>query len=184
MVAPGNSPHWEPPPAEIACPCRGDRIDYIIGERMTEYPSIAMETLDTRRNEVPDLVAAQQDPARLPIGVVQREWDQTLARVREVCELEDSTTLVRTNQCAHLFIRKSGVLDIEAVERILFDNLLFSPWARIEHERSFIISGEWLWRWRRAAAWKADPVGHMIRLAPDAPQRMWTYHFNVIPAEV
>lgn len=40
-----------------------------------------------------------------------------------------------------------------------------------------------LWNDARCkAAWKADPVGHMIRLAPDAPKRMWTYRFNVIDA--
>ncbi len=168
-------------------------IDYIIGGRMTDFPSCTMRTPDNTdvyepieapaEAPAPTLADEQErDTTRVPGSVVQREWDQTLKRISELCEVQDGTTQVSERQYAHLLINKTEGLDIEQVEAILFENLLFSPWARVEHARSFILSGEWLWKWRRKAAWKADPVGHMIRLAPDAPKRMWTYRFNVIDA--
>ena len=168
---------------------------------MTGFPSCTMRTPDNtdvyEPTEAPAEASAvapaeapaptvadeqERDTARLPGSVVQREWDQTLTRIRELCEVQDSTTRVSERQYAHLLINKTEGLDIEQVEAILFENLLFSPWARVEHARSYILSGEWLWKWRRKAPWRADPVGHMIRLAPDAPKRMWTYRFNVIEA--
>ena len=159
---------------------------------MTGFPSCPMRTPDNTEvheptaegAEAPLTVAEEQerDTSRVPLGVVQREWDLTLRRIGEVCEVNDLTTQVSERQYAHLLIRKTDDLDIEQVENILFENLLFSPWARVEHTGSFILSGAWLWKWRRKTPWKADPVGHMMRLAPDAPKRMWTYRFNVIDA--
>ncbi len=134
--------------------------------------------------EAPSTIADEQerDASRVPLGVVQREWEQTIRRIGEICEVKDLSTQVSASQYAHIFIRKSEGLDITQVEHILFENLLFSPWARAEHEASYILTGEWLWAWRRKAPWKADPVGHMVRLVPEAPKRMWTYKFNVIDA--
>lgn len=124
----------------------------------------------------------EQDQARVPLGVVQREWDVTVRRIKEVCEVKDLSQLVSARQYAHILIHKTDALDITQVEGILFENLLFTPWARVEHHTSYILSGTWLWKWRRKEAWQAEPVGHMIRLAPDAPKRMWTYRMNVIDA--
>lgn len=168
------------------------QIDYIIGGRLPLFPSNPMRTLDNMEEQGMDEMAhdplptvaeeQEQDVARVPLGVVQREWDETVRRIKEVCEVKDLTSLVSARQYAHILIRKTDVLDVARVEGILFENLLFSPWARVEHQSSYILSGAWLWKWRKKAPWAADPVGHMIRLAPDAPKRMWTYRMNVIDA--
>ncbi len=152
-----------------------------------------METFDNTERAVRNDLAvagssgmaeAQGQPfGWLPFGVVQREWEHTLERVRERCEVQDCTALVKAGQYAHVIIRKTDSLDIAQVESILFENLLFSPWARVEHQHSYLLSGQWLWKWRRSTAWTADPVGHLFRLAPDAPRTMCTYRFNVIYAE-
>ena len=124
----------------------------------------------------------ERDPLRVPLGVVQGEWDQSLRRIREVCTMKDASTVVSQRQYAHILIEKTEGLDIVRVEEVVFENLLFSPWARVEHQHTFMISGEWLWKWRKKAAWKSESVGPIMRLAPDSPKRMWTYRMNVIDA--
>ena len=94
--------------------------DYIIVTRMTEKPSIM---------EVPYL---QPD---LAPGVVQREWDQTLHRLRAVAEVTYACNAVRPNAIAYLSIRRVDEHTLAEVERILMSNLLFVLWLRVETER-------------------------------------------------
>lgn len=119
----------------------------------------------------------------IPTATVQGEWDQTLQRLREVCEIVDAPARVSSMQYAYLTIKKPE--DLAAVERILFDNLLLAIYLRTEHLNGTIFfSGQWLWRWRKAVPYSVEKVGHVNRLVPWQPQHQWTYRFNIIEADM
>ena len=119
----------------------------------------------------------------LPTATVQGEWDQTLLRLREVCEIVEAPKGVSAVHYAYLTIKK--IDDVAAVERILFDNLLLAIYTRTEHLNGTIFfSGQWLWRWRKAVPYVVEKVGHVNRLVPWQPQHQWTYRFNIIEADM
>lgn len=128
-----------------------------------------MEALTTTRN--------------LPTATVQAEWDQTLRRLREMCEVIDASAMVNEHEVAHITVRLTDQTNVEGIERIMFQNLLFMPWSRTNHGDKIIFGGQWLWHWRRAVPWKAEKVGPMSRLVPGTPNDQWTYRFNVIEVE-
>ncbi|MFZ1691583.1 MAG: hypothetical protein WAT74_00175 [Flavobacteriales bacterium] len=122
--------------------------------------------------------------SRLTYDTVQREWQCTLERLREVCEVLEASEHVSRSGYARLFIRRHEGLELEAVERILFDNLLLAIHTRTEDNHKLYFGGEWLWQWRKAVPWQAVKVGHINRLVPWQPQHQWTYRFNLITAEM
>lgn len=72
---------------------------------------------------------------------------------------------------------------LDALDRILFDNLLLAPWSRTLTLKGTVhFGGQWLWQWRRAVPYTAQKVGHVNRLAPWQPQHQWTYRFNLAEA--
>jgi len=119
----------------------------------------------------------------LPRGVVQREWDHTLQRLRAACTLQQASEKVAPGRIAYLLIAHTTAVDVAGLERILMDNLLFVLWTRTERDGTIAFAGEWLPHWRRAVPWRCDKVGGMARLAPGTPQHQWTYRFNIIPVE-
>ncbi len=122
---------------------------------------------------------------KLPPHKVQAEWDQTIRRLYDACEVVEYGAHVSALQYAHVSIRKTEALDLELVDRILFENLLLAMYLRTEHlDGRIFYSGEWLWRWRKAVPYKVDKVGHVNRLVPWQPQHQWTYRYNVIDADV
>lgn len=120
--------------------------------------------------------------SRLPYDTVQREWQCTLHRLRELCEVLEAPEQVSRSGYARLFIARHEGLELEAVERILFDNLLLAIQTRTEDNHKFYFGGEWLWRWRMAVPYRAEKLGHMNRLAPWQPQHQWTYRYNLVEA--
>jgi len=131
-------------------------------------------------------------PLQTPVlahGVVQREWDQTLRRLRESGPVTHAAEHVKAGLYAHLSMVCSTDEDVAAAERILMDNLLFALWTRTERAclpgpgTEVTFAGQWLFQWRRAVPWRCDKVGGMSRLAPGTPQHQWTYRFNIIDVE-
>lgn len=112
-------------------------------------------------------------------AAVQKEWEHTLERLSEVCEVMEASPVITRIGFVRLFIRRTEGMDIEAIERILFDNLLLAIWNRTEDEHKVYFGGEWLWHWRKAVPWKAEKVGYINRLSPWQPQHQWTYRFNI-----
>jgi hypothetical protein len=115
-------------------------------------------------------------------GVVQREWDQTLDRLRAIATITYVSTEVRPHANAFVSLRRVDEATLAEVERILMSNLLFALWLRVETEQEVSFSGEWLFRWRRMVPWRCTKVGGFSRLAPSTPQHQWTYRFNVVEA--
>ncbi|HRD54451.1 MAG TPA: hypothetical protein PKY96_17565 [Flavobacteriales bacterium] len=120
----------------------------------------------------------------LTYDTVQREWACTLGRLRELCEVLEAPEHVSRSGYARLFIKRHDGLELEAIERILFDNLLLAMYTRTEDDHKIYFGGEWLWHWRRAVPWRAEKVGHINRLVPWQPQHQWSYRFNLIEAEM
>src|SRR5215207_6080465 len=92
----------------------------------------------------------------LSLGVVQREWEQTLHLIGSMSTVVAVSEMVSPNQVAHLTIRKANEHVVAAVERILMQNLLFALWTRTEREQEVAFAGEWLFHWRRAVPWKSE----------------------------
>ena len=62
----------------------------------------------------------ERDTTRVPLSVVQGEWDQTLRRIAEVCDVKDASTRVSERQYGHILFNKTEGLDFLPVEAILF----------------------------------------------------------------
>jgi hypothetical protein len=120
----------------------------------------------------------------LPDEIVQREWDCTLRRLRTVCPVLEASEAVSRTGYARLLLPREPQFDLEAAERILFDNLLLAPHTRTEDGNTVYFGGEWLWRWRMAVPYRAERVGHIHRLVPWQPQHQWTYRYNLVEAEL
>lgn len=122
--------------------------------------------------------------APLAIHTVQKEWQLTLARMRAACEVLYTTEQVDLRRRPVIEVSHTPDLDVIALERILFDNLLLAPLHRMEFRRSIAFQCEWLWAWRKAVPWKVESPGSAYRMAPDAPIAVWSYHFNVLEAVI
>lgn len=121
----------------------------------------------------------------LPPGVVQAEWDNTLRRLRALCTVLEFSPEVSALQRAYVRVQHAEDLDLEAVDRILFENLLLAPWSRtLTKSGTMHYGGEWLWTWRKAVPFRAEKVGHINRLVPWQPEHQWTYRYNLIEAGV
>lgn len=120
---------------------------------------------------------------RLQAGTVQREWDATVQRLHALGTLVEHAPYVDARRPAFASFRMGPQLDIDAVERIVFDNLLLAPLHRRQRDGLMTITGEWLWHWRRAVPYKVESVSSVIRLYPDSPVAMWTYRYNLLEVE-
>lgn len=140
--------------------------DYIIIRTMTENMSTLALTA-----------------APLAMATVQKEWEQTLVRMRASCEVVFATELVDLRRYPVIEVRNTPDLELAQLERILFENLLLAPLHRMEYSRHIAFQCEWLWAWRKAVPWKLDGASSVIRLAPDAPRALWTYRYNVLEVE-
>lgn len=129
-----------------------------------------------------DRAGLEADPDRVSLSVVQGEWAQTLRRLGEVCAVTESSDPL-THRLARLTVRLQEGATIEAVDTILFDNLLFAPWTRTAHQGLWTVVGEWLWRWRMAVPWRADQLGGISLLPPGVNGNQWCYRFNVVAVE-
>ncbi len=138
-----------------------------------DYFTIIMMTIFTSTEFITD---------ELDLRTVQAEWDTTLHQLRSSFTVVDASTVVKRGHYARLTLHKAG-LDIEAAERILFENRLLALWSRTEDHDVYHFGGEWLWRWRAPVPWLVEPIGPMNRLAPKAPRHQWTYRFHLIEAE-
>ena len=174
---------------------------------MTENPSGAMKTddrthIDPAEQHHTSLVQARSEapaglfdpePVQEEVGVevnlppgmrmVQAEWDRTLARIWEVAEVLNCSAQVHPRQYAYLTVKRSETTNVEAIERILFQNLLLAPRVRTVLADRIEFGADWLWTWRKAVPFKAEKVGSMSRLAPWVPRDQWTYRFNLIEVE-
>lgn len=119
----------------------------------------------------------------LPPHVVQGEWDQTVRRVKEVAEVMDYSVHTSGLHYMRLVLKRTKDLNIEGIERILFQNLLLVPKERVMRTGSVEFFGDWLWRWRKATDYKVEKDGRMSSLAPDVPRDRWLYRFNVVEVE-
>ncbi|MBK6754405.1 MAG: hypothetical protein IPG69_12625 [Flavobacteriales bacterium] len=116
----------------------------------------------------------------LPVGAVQKEWDQTIARMHAACEVLYATAQVDLRRYPTIEVRNTPDLPLAELERILFENLLLAPLHRLEYSRTILFKCEWLWTWRKTVPWKLDGSGSIMRLAPDTPKALWTYRYNVV----
>ncbi len=122
-------------------------------------------------------------PTPLADHVVQSEWNTTLDRLRALHPVTNVVAEVRNTRHAFFGTPLLGADELHAVERILFDNLLLAPLHRSVHKGQHLFACEWLWHWRKAVPWKADPVSSVIRLYPDSPIAMSVYRYNLLEAE-
>ncbi len=136
--------------------------------------------MDTREHQGFPVQAPAGAHALLPLAVVQAEWDQTLRRLRAVATVLSATERVQPHHYASVSIAHAEGLNVEEVERIVFDNLLLAPLSRTVHDGRLHLGGEWLWCWRKAVPWRAEKVGMLSRLVPDAPRAQWTYRYNLL----
>lgn len=127
--------------------------------------------------------ARPHPPAPVATHVVQSEWNNTLARLRALHPLSHVAEEVRPTRHAFFATPLLAADELLAVERILFDNLLLAPLHRSVRNGQHLFACEWLWQWRKAVPWKADPISSVIRLYPDSPLAMSVYRFNVLEAE-
>ena len=64
-----------------------------------------------------------------PVHTIQAEWDNTLGRIKEIAEVIEASQLVgelRTN----LTVKRTPHTHVEAIQRVLFQNLLLVPHTR------------------------------------------------------
>lgn len=115
--------------------------------------------------------------------IVQGEWDQTIARLKEFADVTSHALEVSRKNYAHLTVARTPTTNIEGIERVLFQNLLLAPRVRTMRETTIEFGCDWLWRWRKAVPFRAEKVGSMSSLAPWVPREQWTYRFNEIEAE-
>ena len=59
----------------------------------------------------------------LPVHTIQAEWDNTLSRIKEIAEVTEATALVGALH-ANLTVQRTPHTNVEAIERVLFQNLL------------------------------------------------------------
>lgn len=152
-------------------------------------PALEAHVTTTREHRLKAMpwyqASAAPERSLLPVATIQAEWDNTLARLRELGELVEQNALVHPLQFAYVSVRHHEGLDLDAIDRILFDNLLPAVWSRTHTQKGTLhYGGEWLWNWRRAVPFTAEKVGHINRLVPWQPQYQWTYRFNLIEAEL
>ncbi len=119
----------------------------------------------------------------LPASVIQGEWDQTLARIREVAVITEANEFVDALQWAYVTIKRKEGIDVDAIERMLFDNLLLAPRSKTLHPNTIVFVCDWLWRWRKAVPYQAEKAGAMSSLAPWMSRDQWTYRYNEIEVE-
>lgn len=98
-----------------------------------------------------------------------------IARLKEVAHVIEHAERVDGLGTAHIIIDPVGS-DMAKVEEIIFWNLLFRPIGRVEDGRTVEISGQWLWNWRRYAAWHLEDDELPVWFKDKRPElRMYKY---------
>lgn len=129
------------------------------------------------------ILAELKAETAITTSAVQLEWDHTVQRLQAVCEITAHSPTVGRGKYMHLQLRRTPGLDLSAVERILFDNLLLAVWSRTEEQERIHFGGQWLFHWRKAVPYQAERVEGISLLPPGTRRNQWTYRFNLIEAD-
>ncbi len=117
-----------------------------------------------------------------PVHTIQAEWENTLGRIKEIAEVIEASQAV-SDLHANLTVKRPPHTNVEAIERVLFQNLLPSARTRTVHADSIVFGCDWLPYWRKAVPFAVEKLDPINRLAPWTPRDQWTYRFNVIDAD-
>jgi hypothetical protein len=124
-----------------------------------------------------------KDIAVLPRGTVQAEWTAMMEGIREVADVLEHAHLVEVQATAYLIL--PAFTNMDAVERILFCNLLFDPHTRIDNGRTIEVHGTWRSTWRRYAEWTMRPAPFQrLFMEGEEEVKVFAYQYDVVEVAV
>ncbi|MBK9196502.1 MAG: hypothetical protein IPO17_16275 [Flavobacteriales bacterium] len=86
-----------------------------------------------------------------PVHTIQAEWDNTLGRIKEIAEVIEASQLVGELH-ANLTVQRTPHTNVEAIERVLFQNLLLVPRTRTVLRDTIVFGCDWLWHLAQSRA--------------------------------
>lgn len=154
-----------------------------MGSNTRLYCRHRIDTFPVTAMHAEPLLRSRACTTPLSAPTVQVEWDHTLRRLRALCTMQYATERVDQHRYPTVNLRHTPDLEVVALERVLFENLLLAPLHRLEYGRTIVFRCEWLWQWRQAVPWRLDGADRTLGMSPDDPKNMYTYRYQLLFAE-